>query len=130
MPTVDFGSSPHFRFACSLVESATTQLNFKIDPTKETIEFEDPRIACLFERLDEIEPAILIYPGSQKDYWIVTGNNEAILDRTMNSLVRFLIPSYGYFTSDSQIRYNFKPESSKVQEFGASLYTAGYYRWE
>jgi hypothetical protein len=130
MPTVDFGSSPRFRFACSLIESATTQLNFKIDSKKETIEFEDSRIARLFERLDEIEPAILIYPGVQKDYWIVTGNNEAILDRTINRLVRFLIPSYGYFASDSPIRYNYKPESSKVQEFGASLYTAGYYRWE
>jgi hypothetical protein len=130
MPIVRFRDSLRFRFTCSLIESATRILNFNINSEKETIDIKDIRIARLFERLNDMKPAILIYPGSQKDHWLVTGNHEAILDRTISRLVRFLIPSYGYFTTEGALRYSYNPEASEVQKCGASLYSAGYYRWE
>jgi hypothetical protein len=95
-----------------------------------TIGIDEPTIGMLLRRISQGETAVMPYIGKEKDTWIIAGADQRALDQTMRAIKRFLIPTYAEFTPTGHIpsRQTFDPTSNHLQQAGATIYPAGYYR--
>lgn len=99
------------------------------DPSTYQLNYADDRISALASRLTQGQPSVLRYRGSDRISWMIVGGEARELERTMERIARFVVPSYAIFAENITRRLRFDP--SKVNELhrlGALLYPNGFYR--
>ncbi|MCB9437725.1 MAG: hypothetical protein H6673_12185 [Anaerolineales bacterium] len=119
---IQFKDELVYAFVKQLLVSSTTFLKF--DDNNHAFEVENTVIAELISRIDKNFSTVVPIAGSDYDEWIVIASSQLEVDRTLQQLNRFLLPTYGsYFRN---VRFPKAREFEKAPPNIASIYYSWY----
>lgn len=100
-----------------------------VDPSTYQLKYTDDRVSALANRLTQGQPSVLHYRGPEKTSWMIVGGGARELERTMERVARFVVPSYAIFAEKITRRLRFDPSKGvELHRLGAKLYPNGFYR--
>jgi len=93
------------------------------------LKYKDERVNALANRLTQGQPSVLHYRGPEKISWMIVGGGARELERTMERVARFVVPSYAVFAENITRRLKFDTSKGvELHRLGAILYPNGFYR--
>jgi len=99
------------------------------NPSTYQLKYTDDRVSTLANRLTQGQPSVLHYRGPEKTSWMIVGGGARELERTMERVARFVVPSYAIFAENITRRLRFDPSKGvELHRLGAKLYPNGFYR--
>jgi len=129
---VSFPESTHYDFAMQFLQRAKTNL-FGIKPRAHHLEIETNNLVIgqVLQRISETRPVVFPYLGNKFHTWIITGKTRRELDRTLNRVSRFVVPTYAEFATSTRLPQlkAFKKDGNTLEQLGVALYPVGYYIW-
>jgi hypothetical protein len=129
---VSFPESIQYDFAMQFLQRAKTNL-FGIKPRAHHLEIETNNLVIgrVLQRISETRPVVFPYLGNKFHTWIITGKTRRELDRTLNRVSRFVVPTYAEFATSTRLPQlkAFKKDGNTLEQLGFALYPAGYYIW-
>jgi hypothetical protein len=132
MPSVTLDDPRAWAFATTLLDGATAELaGAAFDAHNRRATVAEPAIARALERLASGGPVVLPWAAPGHDLWLIAGAERNALDLALSRASRFVVPTWATFfdASHTPRLRSFDPAGNAVQQAGAALFPAGYYRW-